>query len=134
MKTDAEHNQLKLSDLANNALQKLFEQEMPKVLENLYNGNTQAKKARTIDFKLKFVPVDESREVVTMTVTAKSSLAPCNDISTNLYVDMDKNGNIFAAEIGGQIAGQIALYDDDGDGQTESKITDVSTYKNRYKA
>lgn len=55
-------------------MMEIFESEMKKILENVADENTPAKKARTLDIKFTFQPNDEREHLVT-TVSTKLGLA-----------------------------------------------------------
>ena len=101
---------LKLQELAGGALQELFENDLEKVLANLYDKNTSAKKKRKLVMELKMVPTDESREVITVEIDTKTTLAPVEGVTTKIMLDKDGN-KLVAAEFGNKMKGQISLFD-----------------------
>jgi len=101
---------LELQNIAGGALQELFENDLERVLENIYDKNTSFKKARKLIIELKLVPSDESREIVLVDIATKTILSPVQGVTTKLM--LDRNGNkLTAAEFGNQMKGQISFLD-----------------------
>lgn len=105
-------------EMAKGAITEQFDIEVGKVITNILDPNTEAKKKRTITLTVDFVP-DDKRETVTITANAKSKLLPNNAIRTGLYIGADaKTGELQAVELVPNIPGQLAL---DGEEQEEPK-------------
>ena len=119
-------NLLKLSEIEGAGV--VFERELEKVLVNIKNLNSDAKKVREINIKFTFKPIDDKREVILLGVSATSKLAPYEGVATNIYTDLDKEGNVFAAEI--KSPEQVSL-DDFKD--ESSKVTNFNSYRNKFK-
>lgn len=69
-----ELRKLTLEGLGGGVIPELFQRELSHVLENIDDGNTEAKAARKITVELTFRP-DANREAVALGVKAKSTLA-----------------------------------------------------------
>ncbi len=119
-------NSLKLAEIE--GVELVFERELLKVLENIRNLNTDPKKAREITIKFSFKSVDDKREVVLMGIQANSKLAPYEGVATNIYVDVDKEGDVLAAEI--KVPEQVSLEDYEED---HGKVTNFNSYRNKFK-
>lgn len=94
-----------LNTFAEGALAERVNVEIQKILENIADPNTDAKKVRTLTVKLSF-KADDKRDVILSTVVAKSTLAPARDIESKLIMDLDNYGNITGAELKSGIKGQ----------------------------
>ena len=101
---------LELQNIAGGALQELFENDLEKVIENIYDKNTSFKKARKLTIELKLIPSDESREIVLVDITTKTTLSPVQGVTTQLM--LDRNGNkVTASEFGNKMKGQASFWD-----------------------
>jgi len=69
------YEKITLSTLKGGALEERFQYELKKVLENIVDPNTEAKKQRKITIELILLP-DESLEVVGLEAKIKSTLVP----------------------------------------------------------
>lgn len=114
----AKIDKIKLAEMANGALQELFENDLGKVVNNINDPNTSAKKARKISFELKFVPLDEKRELVNVSITTKTTLAPAEGITTNMIIS-SKDGAPVVVEYGNQLPGQMNFSDFENEEQVE---------------
>jgi hypothetical protein len=94
-----------LNTFAEGALAERVNVELQKILENIADPNTDAKKVRSLTVKLTF-KADDKRDVILSTVVAKSTLAPARDIESKLIMDLDNYGNITGAELKSGIKGQ----------------------------
>ena len=83
--------QLNLKEIANGAVQELFENELDKVLENIKDPNTSKKKGRVLSINFTFKPLQDDRDIVSVEINTKSTLAPVESIATQILID--KNGN-----------------------------------------
>jgi len=83
--------------------------EMARVLENILDANTKATAKRKITITMEFVPDDE-RTNIAVNVTAKSTLAATNPVTTSLYIaGSDLTGEVQAVEMVPQIPGQLGF-------------------------
>lgn len=107
---------LNIANIAKGALLERADVEIKRVLENIADHNTDYKKARKITLTLDFRALDESREAIKVDLQAKSSIAPYNAVTTQLYVDRDQHGEIVAQEfVKGQMKGQVTIDVDTGE-------------------
>lgn len=102
-----------LEKFADGAVAERFNIELQKVLENIADPNTDAKKVRKVTLTVSF-KADDKRDVALVSVQAKSQLAPALEIETKILMDQDSNGNIIGAELQSGVKGQ-AFIDSDGD-------------------
>jgi hypothetical protein len=106
---------INIAELAQGALVELAEDEIKKIIENIYDPNTDAKKARKLTLTLTFKP-QKDRDMVNTEIQAKSSLAPYTPIETTICVGKDAKGKVIAEEYRkGQIAGQVEVNTDTGE-------------------
>ena len=119
-------NSFKLADIKEAQL--AFESELEKVLVNIKNLNTDPKKVREIHLKFIITPIDDKREVFHVGVKGDSKLAPYVVMTTNIYADLDKDGNVFAAEI--KRPEQVSLDDFEDE---SNKVTNFNSYRNKFK-
>lgn len=104
-----------IAELARGALNERADIEVARVLNNIYDKNTPWKKARKVTLTLEFKANDESRESVSLNIEAKSSIAPYNSVTTQIYLGKDSSGNIVAEEYTrGTMPGQVSI--DSGSG------------------
>lgn len=103
---------LELQTLAGGALQELFENDLQKVLDNIYDRNTSFKKARKLTLELKLQPTDEDREIVNVDINTKTVLAPVEGVTTKILLDIDgTTKKISASEFGNKMKGQLSIND-----------------------
>jgi hypothetical protein len=117
-------NMIDLSNFADGAVAERVNIEIQKVLENLADPNTDAKKARTITVKIT-MKGDEKRDLANVSVQASSKLAPAKEIETKIVLDRDGRGKIVGQELKSGVKGQVFM-DSDGDvaEDTGKKIVD----------
>lgn len=107
---------LNIANLAKGALLERADVEIKRILENISDKNTDFKKARKLTLTLDFKALDEDREAIKVDLQAKSSIAPYNAVSTQIYIDKDDNGEVVAQEfVKGQMKDQIILDADTGE-------------------
>lgn len=105
---------LALATMAQGALQELFEHELDKVVNNIADPNTSIKKARKITIELKFIPTDESRDLVSIEITPKTTLAPTEGTTTKMVIGMNGDA-LVAVEYNNQIQGQMKIDEETGE-------------------
>ncbi len=94
-----------------------FDFELEKVLENIADPNTDAKKTRKITITMNFKP-NERRTIAALDFQTKASLAAAKPVTTEIIIDKDPSGKILASELSkGEIPGQV--------GMEETKPTNV---------
>ena len=110
-------------EMAQGAIMEQVNAEVGKIVENILDVNTEAKKKRTLTLTVDFVPTAD-RSQVGISATAKSKLLPNNSIQTTLYVGADSStGEIQAVEMVPQVPGQQSF---DGTIQEEPKILKIA--------
>ncbi|PEJ46938.1 replication terminator protein [Bacillus sp. AFS002410] len=102
-----------LQSFADGAVAERFNQELLKVLGNIADPNTDAKKARklTITVTLK---ADEQRDIAQVSIEAKTTLAAAKPVETKIVMDYDGNGQVTGAELKSGVKGQMFV-DDNGE-------------------
>jgi tRNA uridine 5-carbamoylmethylation protein Kti12 len=103
-----------LNTFANGALKERVNEELQKILENIEDPNTDAKKKRKLTVILTLA-ADESRDVIITNVAAKTTLAPAKNIEAKILMDLDNQGNVTGAELKSGIKGQTYLDTDTGE-------------------
>ena len=88
---------LSIINLANGAACEQFDYELGRVIKNIADPNTPAKKKREVVLKLTIVP-DENRLIGAMEVSVDSKLAPPSALQTALVMGME-NGKPVAREL-----------------------------------
>lgn len=83
--------ELNLKDIANGAVQELFENELNKILENIKDPNTSLKKARKLTINFTFKPLQDDRDIVSVDINTKSTLAQVEGVATQILIDKDGN-------------------------------------------
>lgn len=84
-------NQKSILEMARGALMERADYELQKVIENIMDPNTPATKRRKLTVTLDFVP-DDSRTMVKIATSVKSTLAVTTPISSVFSVQADENG------------------------------------------
>jgi hypothetical protein len=102
--------------MARGAFQERCDYEMGRIIENILDVNTKATAKRAITLTISLVP-DDTRENISVSVTAKSLLAINTPVTTNLFVTEDEGGNTLIAEMVPNV--QTSLFDGE---QTSPKI------------
>lgn len=119
---------MKLSEIANGALQEHFEREAARVVDNLADINTDHKKKRKITLTLDLT-TDEAREIIFAEASAKSTIVPLGATGFNLVQGIDKNGERVVKELKSGAAGQSYM-DDNGEAKNDDG-TDLEVPKNK---
>lgn len=110
--------QFSILKMARGAVEERIAAETGKIVENILDLNTEAKKVRELQIIIKFVPSDD-RKTVAVAAQAKSKLQPLTAVPTMLYVGPDKNGELMAIEATPQTPGQMGF---DGGEQEDGKV------------
>lgn len=97
-----------LSDLMDGSVEERFNKELDKVWQNIYDPNTEPKKARTLTMKIKIVP-NERRDSCDFRVNVTSSLAPYADLTQTVMLSLAPDGTIRATERTDQVPGQLDM-------------------------
>lgn len=114
-----EKEKVSLTRLAKGAIEERIDLEVPKIIDNIQDLNTNAKKKRVLTITIEFEPNNE-RDRVTMNTTVKSKLEPTNSIQTSLAVGFDRTtGEQMVVELVPNIPGQLDM---SGNEQEEPKV------------
>ncbi|MDT3393617.1 MAG: replication terminator protein [Bacillota bacterium] len=133
---------IKLSELANGGAQEKFNHELKRIAENILDPNTDANKKRKITLTTTFTPNDD-RNIVTIAIDVKSTLAPETGINTLMMVGRNNKGRVEANELKSGTPGQTyfdpedsTLKDDKGEpvDQVEQKSSNVVDLQAKNKA
>lgn len=102
-------NMVNLETFAGGALAEQINTELEKVITNIYDPNTDPGKTRKLTLTINFKP-SKDRNFAAVSIQTKSTLSPVIPTETNIIIDKDlKTGNIMAAELRNQIAGQVEM-------------------------
>lgn len=104
-----EEQRTSILQMARGAIQERADYEMARVLDNILDPNTEARAKRKLQLTIEFRP-DDDRQVIAVSVTAKSALCPTNPVSTSLYITGDERGEATAVEMVQNIPGQTDLF------------------------
>lgn len=118
---------LNIANLAKGALLERADVEIKRALENIADKNTDWKKSRKVTLTLDFKAMDDTREAIKVDLQAKSSIAPYNAVSTQIFIDKDETGELVAQEfVKGQMKDQISI-----DAETGEILSDSESKKGR---
>ena len=104
-----EEQRTSILQMARGAIQERADYEMARVLDNILDPNTEARAKRKLQLTIDFRP-DDDRQVIAVSVTAKSTLCPTNPVSTSLYITGDEHGEATAVEMVPNIPGQTDMF------------------------
>lgn len=91
---------LSVESLANGALVERISEEIKKVVANIVDPNTPAKKARVVTMKMTIKP-NEQRNMAEVSVTVSAALCSASPIETGVYIGLNpKTGEVGASEVG----------------------------------
>ena len=97
-----------LDELMDGALTERFNYEMERVLQNVFDMNTDPRKKRQIQIVIDIAP-NEHRDAAEFRVDVKSRLAPPMAVAQTVMIHQDDDGNVTATEISSQVPGQIDM-------------------------
>lgn len=97
-----------LSDLMDGGVEERFNDALAKVWENVYDPNTEARRAREVIMKVKIIP-NERRDSCDFRVDIAPRLAPPATLSQTVMLNLGMNGEIIATERTDQIPGQVDI-------------------------
>ena len=89
-------------------VEELFNNVLNQVWENVFDPNTDAKKPREVNLKIKIVP-NERRDSCDFRVSVVPKLAPKVDLSQTVMLNIGADGSIVATERTNQLPGQIDI-------------------------
>lgn len=101
-----------LDELMDGAVRERFEHELANVWRNVYDPNTDAKKARSVILQVKITP-NERRDACDMRVSVYSKLAPKVDLSQTVMIQQRDDGSVLATERVNGNPGQIDIFGDE---------------------
>lgn len=101
----------KLDELMDGALTERFNYEMARVLNNVFDPNTDPKAKRQIQIVIDIMP-NERRDAAGFRVDVKSKTAPPVAVTQTVFLSQDDDGRVTATEMTSQVPGQISM---DGD-------------------
>ena len=104
------------------AINERVDYEMKKVVDNILDINTEAKKKRKITVTFELSP-DENRQMIGLNVSAKSTLAPVMSIGSSLVLGPDENGEVTLAEYVNEVPGQMNV---EGNEQPAPKLLQIA--------
>lgn len=111
-----------LDDLMDGAVTERFNIELRKVLDNVFDTNTDATAKRSITLTFTLVPA-ESRDMMAWKASVSSKLAPYNPISQITFIHQYDDGTVEAKQITKQVPGQIDM---EGNTQAPPKVISFS--------
>ncbi|MEG1515359.1 MAG: hypothetical protein RSD95_10780 [Clostridia bacterium] len=101
-----------LDELMDGALTERFNYEMERVLNNVFDPNTNAKAKRQIQIVIGIAP-NERRDAAEFKVDVKSKVAPPSAVTQTVFLSISDDGIVTATEMTNQVRGQINM-----DGET----------------
>lgn len=114
-----------LDELMDGAVNEQFNQNLAQLWDNVFDPNTDPKKARVLTMKIKIVP-NERRDSAEMRVSFSKSLAQNLDLAQTVMLEVAGNGAIIATERTDQIPGQMDM---DGGEQPMPKMVSFKAVK-----
>lgn len=97
-----------LSELMDGGVEERFNAVLSEVWENVYDPNTDAKKTREVNLKIKITP-NERRDSCDFRVSVVPKLAPKVDLTQTVMLNLASDGSVIATERTNQIPGQIDI-------------------------
>ena len=95
-----------LDELMDGALTERFNMEMERVLNNVFDPNTNPKAKRQIQIVIDIAP-NERRDAAEFKVDVKSKTAPPVAMAQTVFLHMGDDGTVTATEMTREIPGQI---------------------------
>lgn len=97
-----------LSDLMDGGVEERFNAALAEVWENVYDPNTDAKKPREVNLKIKITP-NERRDSFDFRVSVVPKLAPKVDLTQTVMLTISADGSVVATERTNQVPGQLDI-------------------------
>lgn len=121
--------QVSLADMKE--LNERFQYEFQRVLNNIFDLNTEPEKKRKIVIEMTIEP-DEQRELFVMEFKTKSVLAPTRSLKSKFVMGRREDGTVGATEFVSDVPGQIDLnsYMPEEMGEMEEKNKEIQTANN----
>lgn len=119
--SSGETEQISVFDLLDGGVKELAELNLSRVLENIRDVNTDAKKSRTLTVKFTFQP-NENRDSVNVDIAVSCKTVPIRAVATTLDIGED-GGQAIAVERPKYTPGQLRLEDNN------SNVTNINAVK-----
>ena len=97
-----------LSDLMDGGVEERFNTAIAEVWENIYDPNTEARKTREVNIKVKITP-NERRDSCDFRVSVVPKLAPKVELTQTVMLNLNADGSIIATERTPQVPGQLDM-------------------------
>lgn len=97
-----------LDELMDGALTERFNREMDRVLQNVFDPNTDPEVKRQIQIIIEIQP-NENRDVAKFKVDVKSKIAPPVSMVQMCFLHQNDSGTVTAAEITKEVPGQLDM-------------------------
>ena len=107
-----------LDELMDGAMTERFQQHWDKVMQNVFDPNTDPKAKRQITVVIDITP-NERRDAAESSIDFKTKMAPMRKLAQTIFLHMDDHGKVTATEVTQQIPGQISM---DGSEQAIPKV------------
>lgn len=102
----------RLDELMDGALTERFNYEMERVLQNVFDPNTDPKSKRGITITISIAP-NERRDAADFKIDVKSRLASPMPVAQTVLIAQSDDGSVTATEITGQVPGQMNIEGDE---------------------
>lgn len=112
-------------DMSFGAIKERADLEMAKIVANIADPNTDAKKKRKLMIELT-VSADDKRQNLVVDTLVKSKLEPVAPLRSSLYLTKDEENQPCAVEMTAQVPGQMNLY---GEEQAKPNIIPLKAVK-----
>ncbi len=97
-----------LDELMDGALTERFNRELDRVLQNVFDPNTDPKAKRQIQIIIEITP-NETRDVAKFKVDLKTKIAPPIPMTQMCFLYQNDAGEVTAAEVTREIPGQLDM-------------------------
>ena len=97
-----------LDDLMDGGVTERFNAELKRVLENVFDMNTDAKAVRNIQLTITIRP-NERRDAAEFNAKVTAKIAPPVPMSQTVFLAQTDSGTVTATEITNQVSGQIGI-------------------------
>lgn len=102
----------RLDELMDGALTERFNYEMERVLQNVFDPNTEPQSKRSITITIGIAP-NERRDAAEFKIEVKSRLAQTKAVSQTMLINQSDDGVVTATELTGQVPGQMNIEGDE---------------------
>lgn len=103
--------QINTETFAQGAMAEKLNMELQKVMENIYDPNTDPTKARKVTLTLT-LRADDNRDVISVDINTKSALVPSKGVTTKMLLGTNPDGKIVSRELASGAPGQTYFGDD----------------------